>query len=130
MAAYVLADELELPHKEIAEILQAQNSTVASYIRQIKSKLATNPSMHLEIDRLKPQNAASISMAGRIIRLVMKRYEVTLDDIASNDQTRQLNKARAATIDLMVNRAGYSAKQASQILGMSEAVVANLAIQR
>lgn len=118
LAGFILADELTLPHVDIAELIQDGVFKVGYYIRKMREEVDQNPRRVLEIDRLRPPNSINFSMTGRILVHVKRKYGLSLADLSSQDQTPELDEARRVAINLLLKRGDYSVQKAAKFLKM------------
>lgn len=125
LTAYILADELSLPHEEIAEILHDGATNISKQIQLTKQEIDKRPGQILEVDNLRPPHAVSLSITGRVLRFVTGQYQVPLGDLADLDNTK-LGDARVLAVNLLVRRAGHTIHQVAEILGIPKTAAQGL----
>lgn len=126
LASYVLAEELAMPHKEIARLLLDNPSNMPWYMRHTRAEITKDARKILEIDRLLPPHSTSFSMTGRVLKFVSRQYQVELEGLASLDDTPQLNQARTLAVSLLMEGANLSSENISRLLDMDVSTVDQL----
>jgi|GEM_PF-5796078 len=114
MTAYILADELPITTKQVAAILGCSPVTASNYIQQTKQELAENPWLILKIDELRPPDAASYSVLGKILRFTAGRHNIRVAGLLGSAQARQEVR------QLLGLYAGYSAAQTAKLFAAQE----------
>ena len=125
MAAYVMADEMSLPYKRIAEVLGDSPSQISAFVNSTRKEADSSPRRALEIDRLKPAGSVSRSMATRIVQYVTRQYELELEDLSTVGKATRLQKARKMAVTLL-RQAEYSAEEVGVLLRMPVSTVQEL----
>ncbi len=126
MTARILSDEMSLPPKEIAELLEDTVSHVRWHLRRISVEIERNPKLILDIDELKPKHSVSLSLATRIIRHVSKSHHLREGAVKrSRYQTPELNRARSIIVTLM-QHGGYTQQQVASMMEMPALTVKRL----
>lgn len=125
MTAKILTDEMSLPPKEIAELLEDTVSHVRWHLKRISVEIERNPKLTLDIDDLKPEHSVSLSLAKRILRHVSKSHHLKEHAIKGTNQTPELNRARSIIVTLM-QHGGYTQQQVAIMMGMPVLTVKRL----
>jgi chromosomal replication initiation ATPase DnaA len=125
MTVRVLSDEMSLPPKEIAELLEDTVSHVRWHLKRISVEIERNPKLILDIDGLKPEHSVSLSLATRILRHVSKSHYLKERVIKGRNQTPELNKVRSIIVTLM-QHGGYTQHQVASMMGMPVLTVKRL----
>ena len=124
-AAYIMAEEMSLPRKQIAKVLGDTPSQVNAFVNRTREEADSSPRRALEIDRLKPAGSVSMSMATRIVQHVTRQFELELDDLSTIGKATRIQKARKMAVSLL-RQAEYSAEEVGVLLRMPASTVQEL----
>jgi chromosomal replication initiation ATPase DnaA len=125
MTARILSDEMSLPPKEIAELLEDTVSHVRWHLKRIAVEIERDPKLILDIDSLKPEHSVSLSLATRIIRHVSKSHHLKERVLKGKSQAPELNRARRIIVTLM-QHGGYTQQETAIMMGMPALTVRRL----